>query len=184
MKPEFTIDVTPPANAVGGDTARFTVDARYLFGRPAAGMRLHYRGYYAQSYFWWRRDDVFGGGFVPYDALPSARIEGDATADKAGRATFAVRTPSVSRERTLMVEVEGRDDAGKTVSVQARTQVTPASLFLTVTSDAYFAAAGEETTMTVRSRTYAKNGFRAGVPVTVTFTPLYYASGSPYRDDH
>jgi uncharacterized protein YfaS (alpha-2-macroglobulin family) len=182
VKPEFTIDLAPPAATVGGDNARFAVDARYLFGRPAAGMRLHYRGYYGQSYFWWRRDDVFGGGFATYEPSPGERIEGDATADASGRATFAVRTPAVRREQTLYVEVAGRDDAGKTVTAQARAQVTPAALFLTVASSAYFAAVGEEASLTVQSRTYRKGGTRAGVPVTLTFTPVYNASGSTYRD--
>jgi len=183
VKPEFTVDAKAPGNVVGGDVARFAVDARYLFGRPAAGLHLQYRAFYDTSRVWWRRGDVFGSGFTGADTAPPARIEGTAKADAAGRATIAVRTPAVLGEQMLTVEVDARDDSGKTVSTQARTQVTPASLYLTLATDSYFVRAGEDAAVTIRSRTYAKGGgVRAGVPVTLTFTPEYYASGSPYRD--
>ncbi len=183
VKPEFTIDVTPPASTVGGEPARFTADARYLFGRAAAGLRLHYRGYYRTAYAWWRRGDPFRVGFSSPDSAPNALVEGEATADAAGRAKFAVRTPAVRSEQTLVLDVEGRDAAGKTVTAEAQTQVTPASFYVSVTASAYFVAAGDDVSITVRSRSYGKGGMRAGVPVTLAFTPLYYASGSPYRDD-
>jgi len=183
VKPEFTVDLTSPPSTVGGDVARFTVNARYLFGRPAAGMRFRYSGYYRTSSFWWRSGDPFRSGFLPYATAPNVRVAGYATADASGRATFAVRTPAVRSEQTLAVDVEGRDDAGKTVSTEVQTQVTPASMFLTLTTSSYFVAAGEDVGVTIHSRTYTKGGFRAGVPIALTFTPTYYASGSPYRDD-
>ena len=182
VKPEFTVDVAPPQSTVGGDAARFTVNARYLFGRPAAGLRLQYSAYYTRSNFWWRRGDPFRGGFSASEDSSNARVTGHVTVDAAGRATFAVRTPAVREEQTLVVDVDGRDDAGKTVSTQAQTQVTAASLFLTLTTRSYFVGAGDDVGVTIQSRTYTKGGFRAGVPVTLTFTPAYYASGSPYRD--
>ncbi|HEV2641077.1 MAG TPA: alpha-2-macroglobulin family protein, partial [Candidatus Elarobacter sp.] len=52
-----------------------------------------------------------------------------------------------------------------------------------MSSNAYFVAVGEDVAVTVRSRAYGKGGIRAGVPVALSFTPLYYAGGSPYRDD-
>ena len=183
VKPEFTIDVVPPASTVGGDAMRFTANARYLFGRPAAGLRLRYRGYYRSTYVWWRHGDPFRfGGSVPYEASPPA-VEGNATVDAAGRATIVVRAPVVRTEQTLNLEIDGRDDAGKTVTTSAFAQITPASFYLGVVSSSYFITAGDDVDLTIRSRTYVKGGIRAGVPVTLTFTPRYYAGGSPYRDD-
>jgi uncharacterized protein YfaS (alpha-2-macroglobulin family) len=182
VKPEFTVDLTPPPSAVGGEPARFTVDTRYLFGRPAAGLRLHYRASYRTAYLWWRNQDVFRGGFGAFERTPSERIEGATRADASGRATIVVRTPAVHQEQTLVVDLDGRDDSGKTVSTEAQTLVTPASLLLAVSTSAYFVAAGDDVTVTVKSRGYGKGAVRAGVPLTLTFTPLYYASGSPYRD--
>lgn len=180
VKPEFTIDVTPPATTVGGDELRFSANARYLFGRPAAGLRLRYTGYYRAPYVWWRHGDPFRG--ASYDAGPPP-VSGNVTVDAAGHATIAVRTPAVHTEQTLNLDVDGIDDAGKTVTTNASAQLTPASFYLGVASSSYFITAGDDVGLTVRSRTYTKDGFRAGVPVTLTFTPQYYAGGSEYRDE-
>ena len=180
VKPEFTIDVTPPATTVGGDDLRFTANARYLFGRPAAGLRLHYSGYYRSPYVWWRHGDPFRG--ASYDAGPPP-VSGNVIVDAAGHATITVRTPAVHTEQTLNLDVDGIDDAGKTVTTNASAQLTPASFYLGVASSSYFIAAGDDVGLTIRSRTYTKDGIRAGVPVTLTFTPEYYAGGSEYRDE-
>jgi uncharacterized protein YfaS (alpha-2-macroglobulin family) len=182
VKPEFTIDVTPPASTVGGDVMRFTANARYLFGRPAAGLRLRYSGYYHPRYAWWRRGDPFRFSSSAYDEN-SQPVRGNVTVDAAGRATIAVRTPVVRSEQTLNLDVDGIDDAGKTVTTSTFAQITPASFYLAVESSSYFVAVGEDVGLTIRSRTYTKDGFRAGVPVSLTFTPAYYAGGSQYRDE-
>src|SRR5665213_1042569 len=65
-KPEYVIDVAAPRYVVGGDAGRFGVAARYFFGRPAAGMRLHYRATFAAGNAWWRRGSPFRfGGYEP-----------------------------------------------------------------------------------------------------------------------
>ena len=182
VKPEFTIDVTPPASTVGGDVMRVTVNARYLFGRPAAGLRLRYSGYYHSTYAWWRRGDPFRfAGVAWYEPNPPA-VGGNATVDATGRATILVPAPVVRSEQTLNLEVDGRDDSGKTVTAQVFAQVTPASFYLAVASSAYFIGAGDDVDLTIRSRTYVKGGVRPGVPVALTFTPAYYSGGSQYRD--
>lgn len=181
VKPEFTIDVTPPASTIGGDELRITANARYLFGRPAAGLRLRYSGYYRPTYAWWRRGDPFRFS-SSYDPGPPS-VTGNATVDAAGRATIVVRTPGVRVEQTLSLDVDGMDDAGKTVTTRAFAQITPASFYLAVASSSYFISAGEDVGLTIRSRTYTKDGFRPGVPVALTFTPAYYAGGAQYRDE-
>ncbi|MDQ6941991.1 MAG: MG2 domain-containing protein [Candidatus Eremiobacteraeota bacterium] len=181
VKPEFTVDVASPPSTVGGDALRFTVNARYLFGRPAAGLRLHYAGYYNQAYVWWRRGDPFRFGGAQYEPTPPP-VQGTVTADAAGRATIVVRTPAVRIEQRMNFEVDGRDDAGKTVTANTAAQITPASFYLGVESNAYFIASGDDVQLTIRSRTYA-NGVRPNVPVALTFTPSYYAGGSQYRDE-
>jgi uncharacterized protein YfaS (alpha-2-macroglobulin family) len=182
-KPEFVLDVTPPKRAIGGEAARFGVAARYLFGRPAAGLKLHYRAYFSNAYAWWRRGSpfAFSGYRSTYDAVLPA-VAGDAVADAAGRATIVIPTARVRAEQVLNLEVDGRDDAGRTVTESARAQVTPASFFLTVEPGTYFVAAGGEAVLTIRSRSYA-NTPRPQTPVTLTFARRYYDGRESRRDE-
>jgi alpha-2-macroglobulin len=182
-KPEFVLDVTPPKRAIGGEPARFGVAARYFFGRPAAGLKLHYRAYFSSGYAWWRRGSPFAfSGYAPsYDAVLPA-VAGDAVADAAGHATIVIPTARVRAEQVLNLEVDGRDDAGRTVTAPARAQVTPSSFFLTVEPGTYFVAAGDEAVLTIRSRSYA-NAPRPRTPVTLTFARRYYDGRESRRDE-
>ena len=183
VKPEFTIDVTPPASTVGGDVTALHRDARYLFGRPAAGLRLRYTRLLPSPYAL-----VAARRPVPWRLRVRCerrrRSGATSTVDAAGRATIAVRTPAVhtraDAEPRRRRNRRRRKDRHRRQRVA---QVTPASFYLAVASSSYFVAAGDDVGLTIRSRTYTKDGFRAGVPVTLTFTPEYYAGGSQYRDE-
>ncbi len=177
-KPEYVIDVAPPPPpAVGGDAARFGVAARYLFGRPAAGMKLHYRASFRTFYAWWRRGTPFtfsGYGGTPWDADTPPAVEGDATADASGRATISIPTSAVTYEKQLELEVDGRDEAGRTVTAQARAQVVPASFYLSLVPGTYFAKPGDTIDFAVRSLAYAGKDARPRTPVDVGFTRVWY----------
>ncbi|HEV3089029.1 MAG TPA: MG2 domain-containing protein [Candidatus Elarobacter sp.] len=180
-KPEYVLDVARPPATPGGDVVRFGVVARYFFGRPAAGIKLHYRAYFRDAYSWWRRGSPFRfAGYVPWSYAPDpVPIEGDAVADGAGRATIAIKTVAVKEEKRLTVEIDGRDDSGRSVTAAAATQVTPASFYLSVVPKTWFNTLGETVELTVRSMTYAAGSIaRPHAPVKITFSRYWYDNGS------
>jgi alpha-2-macroglobulin len=180
-KPEFVLDVSRPAATPGGEVARFGVAARYFFGRPAAGMRLHYRAYLRDAYAWWRRGSPFrfAGFRGPSNDTEAPPVEGDLVADASGRATIAIKTDRVTSERQLTVEIDGRDSAGRTVTAEAISQVTPGSFFLTVQPKTYFNTLGDTVELTLRSLGYGpRTPPRPGTPISVTFTRFWWDRGS------
>ena len=184
-KPEYVVDVDSPRIVIGGDEARFGVAARYFFGRPAAGMKLHYRATFAEAYGWWRRGTPFRfTGFAQrtWDEDTPAMVEGDATADAAGRATIAVPVSAVSSEKLLRLEVDARDEAGRTVTEQAGAQVVPASFYLTVVPGSYFLKTGETAEIAIRSLAYGSNDARPRTPVAVTFERVSWNGRESVRE--
>jgi alpha-2-macroglobulin len=184
-KPEYVVDVASPRIVIGGDEARFGVAARYFFGRPAAGMRLHYRATFGAAYGWWRRGTPFQfTGFVPrtWDEDTPVAVEGDATADAAGRATIAVPVAAVSSEKMLRLEVDARDEAGRTVTAQAGAQVVPASFYLTVVPGSYFLKTGETAEIAIRSLAYGSNAARPRTPVAVKFERVSWNGRESVRE--
>ena len=179
-KPEYVVDVAAPRFVVGGDAARFGIAARYFFGRPAAGMRLHYRASFGSAYVWWRQGSPFGfSGTIESSArsLP-ADIEGDLVADTSGRATLVVPTNLVVDEKNLEVEVDARDATGRAVTAATRTGVTPASFYLTIRPRQYFVPAGESLDLDLRSLEYGTDRGRGSAAVTVTFARDSWVDGS------
>ncbi|HEX3465961.1 MAG TPA: MG2 domain-containing protein [Candidatus Elarobacter sp.] len=183
-KPEYLVDVAAPRNAVGGEGARFGVAARYFFGRPVAGMKLHYRASARSAYAWWRRGAPFSfSGYRPsWYGQPGRQIEGDAVADAAGRATITIPTAPVTDEELLTVEIDGRDTAGRTVTASASTELTPAAFYLTVEPERYFNRVGEEVGVALRSLVYANAAPRPRTPVSVSFTRVWYDRGGVQRE--
>jgi hypothetical protein len=180
-KPEYVVDVASPRVAVGGDDVRFGVAARYFFGRPAAGMKLHYRAFFAPAYGWWRRGSPFqfSGYYGPsYAEDTPPAVEGDATADAAGRATIAIPTTAVASEKQLRLEVDARDEAGRTVTAQSNAQVVPASFYLTVVPGSSFNKVGETVELTIRSLAYASSDARPRTPVDVRFVRVSWSGGT------
>jgi uncharacterized protein YfaS (alpha-2-macroglobulin family) len=179
-KPGYLVDVASPRLAIGGEEARFGVAARYFFGRPAAGMKLHYRAYFSPSYGWWRRGAPFqftgyNGPSLPEDT--PAPVEGEVTADAAGRATLAIPTSAVTSEKQLQLEVDARDEAGRTVTAQSTVQVVPASFYLTVVPGSYFNKVGETVELTIRSLAYGSSDARPRTPVDVSFARVSWNGG-------
>ncbi|MEA2688215.1 MAG: alpha-2-macroglobulin [Candidatus Eremiobacteraeota bacterium] len=184
-KPEYLIDVAPPPLTVSGDPIRVGVAARYFFGRPAAGMKLHYRGYFRPSYRWWRGGTPFrfAGYFPPdWNADNPPEFEGDATADAAGRATLAIPTADVTTEKELTLEIDGRDESGRTVTAQTRAQIVPASFYLSVAPGSYFVKAGNTVNLAVRSLAYAANEARPRTPVEVRFERITWNGRESVRE--
>jgi uncharacterized protein YfaS (alpha-2-macroglobulin family) len=179
-KPEYVVDVAAPRFVVGGDAARFGIAARYFFGRPAAGMRLHYRASFRGANTWWRRGSPFGlsGTIEPAGRSLPPDTEGDLVADAGGRATVTVPTRAVDDEKLLEIEVDARDATGSTVTAGTRTGVTPASFYLTIGPRRYFVAAGDTVDLDVRSLGYGTDRGRGGAAVTVAFARDSWVDGS------
>jgi uncharacterized protein YfaS (alpha-2-macroglobulin family) len=174
-KPEYVIDVGAPRSVVGGDPGRFSVAARYFFGRPAAGMRLHYRATFSNAYAWWRRGSPFRfGGYQQPPPAEVPSVEGDLVADATGRATIVVPTRLVDDEKRLNVEVDARDATGRTVTAATSTTLTPSSFYLTVVPRRFFVTAGESLDLDVHSIVYDTRKPRAGTPVAVSFARTWY----------
>jgi hypothetical protein len=173
VKPEYVVDVAPrhPGGVVGGDAAVFAVKSRYLFGRPAAGLKLHYRASFRPRYRpWYGRFISFR--FSDYHGTPDAPVPdvtGDLIAGRDGTATISIPTERVSAARDLQLDVDGRDASGKTVTVGASVPVTPASFELEVSFDTYFAARNDTVNVTVRSVT-ASGTPQPHIPVRVWFS--------------
>lgn len=184
-KPEYVVDAAAPHSVVGGDPAKFGIAARYFFGRPVAGMHLHYRAYASTEYIWWRRSGPFRfNGYVPsWYRAPTLQVQGDAVADAGGRATIVIPTARTESEQLLNVEIDGRDNAGRTVTATASTEVTPASFYLTVLPARYFNRAGETVDVAVNSRQYGTGAARPRTPVAITVTRVTYAGGSVEREN-
>lgn len=176
-KPEYVLDVAAPALAVGGDAARFGIAARYFFGRPAAGMTLHYRASLRPQYPWWRRGTPFH--FAGYDgpqrnADAAPDVTGEVTADSGGRATIAIPTAVLSAEKTLDLEVDGRDETGRTVTAQARAQIVPASFYVTLEPSRWFVKAGDTVDLVLHGLAYGSNAPRAGAPIDVSTARVWW----------
>jgi len=183
-KPEYAMDISaPPGGVAGGEPLHVSVAARYFFGRPAAGMKVHYKANFWPRSIWWRQGAYTSfAGFVAPAEPALALVEGDTVTDSDGRVAIAVPTAHVDREQQVQVQVETRDDSGKTIADQLQTLVTPGSSYLTVVPHACFAAVGDAVDFTVQDNTYT-NVARPGVPISVAFTHVYYANGTPHRDD-
>ncbi|MDQ2991929.1 MAG: MG2 domain-containing protein, partial [Candidatus Eremiobacteraeota bacterium] len=169
-KPEYEIAFKPDkAFVVGGDAATFTLAANYFFGRPAAGMNLHYVAY-KQPRYWF-----FEGPFAsleadyfrrPFNYQRTKIAEGDFATDAAGKHIIELGTEKSEFEQDIQIEADGRDASGRTVQVTSILRVVPASFRISLTSDEWFAQVGKSMTMTATTRSYDDLA-HPGVPLAI-----------------
>jgi hypothetical protein len=182
-KPEYVLDVAAPRATIGGDPLRFGVAARYFFGRPVAQARLHYRASFGRRSVPWRRSSPFTfNGYQPSGSGFPADVEGTAVADAAGRATIVIPTASTTDDQFVQLEIDARDDAGRTVSVQTGAQIAPASFYLAVQSAKWFNRLGDTVDVTVRSLVYESNAPRAHTPVSLSFMREWWDGKAMQRE--
>lgn len=153
-KPEYALSVNASqAFVVGGDTARFAIDAKYFFGRPAAGMNLRYSG--TAQYFYdegYNPYSFLGNGYRYDSQAPSVRAQG--VADGNGHLEVAVPTKHVDYEQTFYLQVDGRDASGRTVSTGAAARIVPASFRVDLAPDRWYAELGEDVNISATARDY------------------------------
>jgi uncharacterized protein YfaS (alpha-2-macroglobulin family) len=191
-RPEYAIDVDRPApNVIGGDRARFAAGIRYFFGRPAAGMNVHYRATFSpNSYFASARSGVEVERESPPTPVPSAAptaegstpsprptpprdIAGDVRADAEGRIEVTVPTAQTDDEETLSLYLDARDASAHTVSATSRMLVTPASFYLRVQPASYFVASRDGLALKVIANDYTGKP-RASVDAGLAFASWTY----------
>lgn len=172
-KPEYLITLAPQRKAyVGGDRARFTLDARYFFGRPAAGMHLHYVASRIVRQPWWYDPYEFTGFLRRW--YPQETIgEGDFETGADGKHAVAIDTKKTDVENDVTLHVDGRDASGRTVETEASVLVTPASFSLRIEPDEWYAQAGHPSSIRIHARTY-EDGPRANARVHVSIVGTRY----------
>jgi len=184
-RPEYLLDVAVPPWTPGGVPVRVGVSARYVFGRPAAGMHLHYRARFNEYAPWWR-----GGGPFRFAGLAGRRyeqppsIDGEAVTGGDGRATIAIPTGRVDDERGLIVAVDARDVSGRTVTASAHGLVTPGSFRIELRPRTYFNGPGRPVTIDVHAAAYGeRDAPRSGVAVSVSSVRVWYDGDARHEDD-
>jgi hypothetical protein len=157
-KPEYEIAFAPDkAFVVGGDSARFTLSANYFFGRPAAGMHLHYVAYKQPQYWtFYGPFSSFEGAFFrrPFSYERTKIAEGDFVTDVAGKNVVSLGTQHSEYQQNISIEADGRDASGRTVEVASSLTVVPASFRVSISSDEWFVQAGKSVTMTAMTQSY------------------------------
>lgn len=153
-KPEFTLHLaTGHLWTIAGDLTTVHVTAKYLFGRPAAGLHLSY----AASVPGWYRDPrwmpllfyrVFGDAQT---SLPIDIVNSDALTDSQGRFDVTFRAPSVESEKLVAVEVRGSDASGRTVSTKLSLVDRPASFVVDARASRWFTQVGQTTSIEIQT---------------------------------
>jgi uncharacterized protein YfaS (alpha-2-macroglobulin family) len=174
-KPEYVLDLSGAKKAiVGGTTAHYTVSAAYLFGRPAGGMTVHYRAVREPIYQWWGGPWRFSGLRIYPGTTPAETLaEGTLATDEAGRAAIEVPTKPLDAASRLVLQVDARDDSGRTVSTQASAALVPASFALSLLTPTAFVRRGDLVDYALTARDYEGKP-RAGVAIDVTFSHVLY----------
>lgn len=184
-KPEFEVDVSAPSSiALQGTTVQAQVRARYYFGQPVAGGRVHYvlfRSPYYSPYRWADADETvavmwnwFGG---------TAIAEGTARLDAAGTATIPVTLPVDAERDDFGFRVEARvtDSSGREVSGNLRLIAPWASFLLALETDQHIYRPGSSATVRVRAVDY-RGQPQPALEVHLSLERVTYTSnGRPQR---
>ncbi|HTV93865.1 MAG TPA: MG2 domain-containing protein [Verrucomicrobiae bacterium] len=173
-KPEYVIDVTPPNQVFGGDTASFNVHVAYLFGAPAGGLALHYGGVIFGNYTPW---------YGPFQHLvewnnqqENKALSGDLVTDPSGDATIRVPTDRTTFAAHLSLTVEARDESGRTAGVESAATIVPATFDIVLTPDRWIGEVGHTGAIAVATRTYDGTP-RPSVHVHVAITESVWKNG-------
>lgn len=173
-KPEYELSLRPKQRFVlQSQASAVDVNARYFFGRPAAGMTLQYRVQIDPRWFWYEpfpAQDTDNDGYQSYDGV--------LTADAAGNARIEIPAqPRSARTRVVNVSVDGRDASGRTVSASTQFEITPASFSLSVEPDQWFATINHQMNVAIRTQRYDGKPLTSA-RITLRFFELRRDSGT------
>ncbi len=162
QKPEYRVTVTPEKeNVVQGETAKFTINAEYLFGGGVAGGKVSYAVLEQPYYYWgyrWFYDDIYPA----YGGEVTDRQEGVLDAD--GNLVVEVPMPRKDFDYQLTLQVGVTDEARREISASGSVTVYRSSIILDIRADKYAYEVGDSAVITVRANDIDGN------PVSVPFT--------------
>jgi alpha-2-macroglobulin len=162
QKPEYRVTVTPEKeNVVQGETAKFTINAEYLFGGGVAGGKVSYAVLEQPFYYWgyrWFYDDIY----PYYGGEVTDRQEGTLDAD--GNLVVEVPMPRKDFDYQLTLQVGVTDEARREISASGSVTAYRSSIILDIRADKYAYEAGDTAVVTVRANDIDGN------PVSVPFT--------------
>jgi uncharacterized protein YfaS (alpha-2-macroglobulin family) len=123
-KPEVEVSTDERQWVLASLPAEFTYSAKYLFGRPAAGLRVHYTPDRSTSGL--SKGDPLTELFPAADADETLPTVATVTGSN-GVLKIAVPTkPLKFYHQTLSLTIDGRDDSGRTVTTDTSIEVAPA----------------------------------------------------------
>lgn len=196
-KPEFTVNVTPEKSQVRvGEKLNVSISARYFFGAPVAGAKVHYRvfrapyvypmpfrprlSWYDQSSNYSGRGSYYNSEYAAYWGNANvAYREGDAVTDATGTAKIAFPTLPPRRpkrgavfplDQSFTVSAEVTDDARRQVSGVGTAKAAETQFKAFLTTDRRFVLSGESYKADIR--TVDVNGGAIAVKGSVTMKRL------------
>lgn len=169
-KPEYDVRVTlAKPRVMQGDPIAATIDARYFFGEPVAGAKVHYVVH--RSRYWfpsWQTDDQDAGEGNQDDAGGDEQLsdeEGKLHAD--GKLTISIPTAVDEHKWDARYRIEARvTDAGnREISGSVSGVATYGSYWVTVEPSRYVLTPGAPADFKVQARDYENNAVSAKVQV-------------------
>jgi alpha-2-macroglobulin len=187
-KPEYEIAFSgAPEHVVGGASAPFVVSAKYFFGRPAAGMQLHYTVTSEPHWYdWW---------WGPYSSIVESSnlwqrdgekelAKGDVATGADGLASFAVPTLAANQDSDYSIKVDARDASGRTVTLSTSLLVTAAAFQVSIEPASWFAQVGQPMQLLVHSRTYDSQSIQPNVATRVEIVGRKWENDKEVETSH
>ncbi len=120
------------SNYTGGQEARFTASADYLFGSPVAGAPVQWtvRRTFAQAAVEGYEDYIFIPYFIERDFKNHLLTEASGTLDEQGKINFSVPLPQVSTPQQVYAEVGVQAASGQQLFARTDVKLNPADFYL------------------------------------------------------
>ena len=152
-KPEYEVRVIPgKARVLQGEASQAAIDARYYFGEPVSGAKVHYAVYRDRYWFplWYdpEEDTADIGGPDDGDDTGDQVRQGEGQLDADGKLTINLATAVSEHKADYMYRVEARvtDQGKREITGKGWVVATYGSFVLNITPDRYFYAPGAPVT--------------------------------------
>ncbi len=145
-KPEFLVNVAGTPTAVPGDSLRYTVEARYLFGGPVADAEVSWQVYSAPYTFDGSRYEDFNW-FIRKQSGSAVRSNfvsaGSGRTDAQGRLQVELRSADSDGDLVYMLAAEVRDLDRRFARGSGRSLLTQQGWFAVLRADRKLVQAGD-----------------------------------------
>jgi alpha-2-macroglobulin len=161
-KPEYEVHVTPSKTRVlQGEKFQAVIDARYYFGEPVSGAKVHYRVFRSRYWFpyLYDEDDASREFSVGDDNADQGDQIGDQDGqlNDEGKLTITVPT-SVSDHKydyRYFVQAEVTDAGNRGIEATGAVVATYGNFFVKIEPQRYFYEPGSQGVFTVQARDYS-----------------------------